>query len=219
MAQRRRHYIPAAGFDWLLPLYDPLQRWVLREDSIKPLLIHQAKIQPGQRVLDIGCGTASLTVLIKRLHREADVFGLDPDPKALAIACRKSTKAAVDIQFDEGFSNDLPYPGESFDLVFSSFMFHHLTGDEKVRTLREVRRVLAPGGTFHLLDLGRPRSRFGLKIARFVHRGEHARDNIEGRLPSLMSTTGFSHVEQTGHRSTIFGNLSYYRASSLTPVG
>ncbi len=141
------------------------------------------------------------------------IIVLDPDPNAIAIARRKSREAAVHIQFDEGFSDDLPYDDESFHRVFSSFMFHHLTRDEKIRTLREVQRVLADGGTFHLLDLGRPSSRVGLKLARFVHRGEHARDNIEGRLPSLMSTTGFSDVEETGHRGTIFGSLSYHRAS------
>ena len=85
METHTRHYIPAAGRDWLLPLYDPLQ-WILGGDALKRPLIEQAALAPGFRVLDIGCGTGSLTLLIKRLHPEVEVLGLDPDRKALAIA-------------------------------------------------------------------------------------------------------------------------------------
>ena len=74
MGQPRRRYIPAAAYDWLLPLYDPLQRWLVREDSVKRPLIQGAEILPGHRVLDIGCGTATLTILIKRLHFEGVGF-------------------------------------------------------------------------------------------------------------------------------------------------
>ncbi len=94
----------------------------------------------------------SISTLIKRLHPDVEVVGIDPDPKALARARRKASKAAVFIQFDQGFGDDLPYAESSFDRVFSSFMFHHLPSDEKGRTLRAVRRVLKPGGGFHMLD-------------------------------------------------------------------
>ncbi|MHC4066998.1 MAG: class I SAM-dependent methyltransferase, partial [Planctomycetota bacterium] len=149
MGDEQRRFIPAAGHDWLLPLYDPLLRWIGREELLKRPLIDQAGIQPGHRILDVGCGTGSLTVLLKRLHPGADVHGLDPDPKALAIAGRKSEKAGMAVEFDRGFSDELPYPESSFDRVFSSFMFHHLTRDEKLATLRDIRRVLRPGGSLH----------------------------------------------------------------------
>ena len=213
MGQPRRRYIPAAAYDWLLPLYDPLQRWLVREDSVKRPLIQGAEILPGHRVLDIGCGTATLTILIKRLHPEAEVIGLDPDPKALAIAERKCKQARVQVHFDQGFSDELPFPDASLDRVLSSFMFHHLTRDEKLQTLREVQRVLQPGGSFHLLDFGKPRSRFGLSLARLLHRGERTRDNIEGRLLFFMRDTGFSDPEETAHRGTLFGSVSYYRGA------
>lgn len=212
MVSDRRSYVPAAGHDWLLPLYDPLLRWVGREQRMKRPLIDQASIHPGHRVLDIGCGTGSLTVLLKQVHPEADVRGLDPDPKALAIARRKSEKAGVSVEFDRGFSDELPYPDASFDRVFSSLMFHHLSRDEKLATLSDVRRVLRPGGSLHLLDFGRPGEGMHGLLARLIHRAEHMEDNLEGRIPAFMGEVGLKDPEEISHRNTIFGSISYYRA-------
>src|SRR5688572_1932687 len=141
----------------MLPFYDPLVK-LMGGDSARLALLDQAAIRPGHRVLDIGCGTGTLVVQVKRLHPGADVVGLDPDPKALARAKRKVDRAGLSIQFDQGFSDRLPYPDQSFDRVLSSFMLHHLEGDVKQTTLREVRRVLKPGGSFHILDFGGPQS-------------------------------------------------------------
>jgi ubiquinone/menaquinone biosynthesis C-methylase UbiE len=206
-----RSFIPAAGRDWLLPLYDPLQ-WILGGDALKRPLIEQAALAPGLRVLDIGCGTGSLTLLIKRLHPEVEVVGLDPDRKALAIAKRKADRAGLAIQLERGFSDPLAYRDACFDRVFSSLMFHHLTQPEKLATLREVRRVLAPGGSLHLLDFGPPRSGFARAAAHVLQRAGHAHDNVEGRIPDFLAQAGFLHAEEVDHRGTFVGSLSFYRA-------
>src|SRR5215475_11211643 len=134
MEEYRRIYIPAAGRDWALPLYDPIVK-LLGGDRARMELLDQAAIQTGHRVLDIGCGTGILVTLIKRLHSDVNVVGLDPDPKALARARRKAERSAVTISLDQGFSDELPYPDLSFDRVFSSFMLHHLQAGEKEKTL------------------------------------------------------------------------------------
>ena len=211
MEPQPRHYIPAAGRDWLLPLYDPLQ-WILGGDALKRPLIEQATLASGFRALDIGCGTGSLTLLLKRLHPGVEVVGLDPDPKALAIAKRKAQRAGLAIELDLGFSDRLPYLDASFDRVFSSLMFHHLQTDEKAATLREVRRVLKPGGSLHLLDFGPPRSGLSRALAHVLHRAEHLRDNLEDRITAFLGQAGFAHPEEVGHRGTLVGSLSYYRA-------
>src|SRR6266481_5484920 len=115
-----RTYLPAAGHDWFLPLYDPFVK-LLGGDRARRTLLDHAAIRPNHRVLDIGCGTGTLVLLIKRLHPDADVVGLDPDPKALARSRRKAERATVRIQFDRGFADALPYPEASYDRVFSSF--------------------------------------------------------------------------------------------------
>ena len=212
MDESTRSFIPAAGRDWLLPLYDPLQ-WLLGGDALKLPLIEQAGLEPGLRVLDIGCGTGSLTLLIKRLHPRVEVVGLDPDPKALAIAKRKAEREGLAVEFALGFSDPLAYPDASFDRVFSSLMFHHLKPDEKKATLREVGRVLKPGGSLHLLDFGPPQSGFSRAVAHVLHRVGHVHDNVEGRIPVLLGEAGFARPEELAHRGTLVGSLSYYRAA------
>ena len=141
MAEAPRSFVPAAGHDWLLPFYDPLQR-LMGGGTAKQQLIGQADLRSGQRVLDIGCGTGDLVVLVAQQHPDVETIGLDPDPKALARARRKLDRAGLTLRLDQGFSDQLPYADGSLDRVFSSFMFHHLGRDEKAWTLAETRRVL-----------------------------------------------------------------------------
>ncbi|HEX8831402.1 MAG TPA: class I SAM-dependent methyltransferase, partial [Longimicrobium sp.] len=154
-AQPRTDYVPAAGRHWLLPFYDLLTR-VLGADRSRKVLAQQAACRPGDRVLDVGCGTGSLLVLLKQLHPAAEVAGLDPDPGALTIARRKAERAGVAVLLDQGLAGELPYADGTFDRVLSSLMYHHLRGAQKEQMLREVRRVLKPGGSFHLLDFAGP---------------------------------------------------------------
>src|SRR5215469_5905456 len=85
MQEVQRTFLPAAGRDWALPLYDPFVK-LLGADAARRTLLQQADLRPGHRVLDIGCGTGTFVALIKRVHPEVSVAGLDPDPKALARA-------------------------------------------------------------------------------------------------------------------------------------
>jgi ubiquinone/menaquinone biosynthesis C-methylase UbiE len=207
---RRRSYLPAAGHDWLLPLYDPFVK-LLGGDRARRVLLDQAAIRPSHHVLDVGCGTGTFVVLVKRLHPNVEVVGLDPDPKALARATRKAEREAVSIRFDQGFSDRLPYPDASFDRVFSSFMFHHVPAEEKEPTLREVRRVLKPGGSLHMLDFGGPENAHGY-VTRLIHSARRLQDNAEGRILDLMKRAGFGQVKSTGHRGMLLGRIAYYTA-------
>jgi ubiquinone/menaquinone biosynthesis C-methylase UbiE len=212
MSHTQKTYLPAAGRDWALPLYDPFVKLLGFERATRPLL-EQAGLQPGHRVLDIGCGTGTLALLISRLHPNVEVTGLDPDPKALARARRKAQRAAVSIQFDVGFSEKLPYGSRSFDRVFSTFMFHHLGADQKEATLREVRRVLSPGGSFHMLDFSLPEHHTGA-LARLVHSSDHFRDNSESKILGLLSKAEFADSRKIMDGAMLFGAIrtGYYLA-------
>src|SRR5207244_1354877 len=164
-----------------LPLYDPIVK-LLGGDAARRALLEQAALRPGQRVLDVGCGTGTLATLIKQLYPDVEVVGLDPDPKALARARRKAARAGVSIQFDQGFGDELPYPEAWFDRVLSSFMFHHLPPDQKGKTLRAIRRVVKPGGESYMLDFeGRGMARMSSSHACFT------RATAGGTLPSAES--------------------------------
>ena len=209
----RRTYLPAAGHDWFLPLYDPFVKLV-GGDRVRRALLEQAGVRAGQRVLDVGCGTGSLVVLIKRLHPDVDVVGLDPDPKALARARRKAEREAVSIRLDRGFSDELPYSAASFDLVFSSLMFHHLSAEEKGPTLREIRRVLRPGGFLHLLDFGGRESGAHGLLARLLHSHARLADNTDDGIRTLMKEAGLANAQKVGQQSMLFARLVHYRASA-----
>jgi len=107
-SEGQRTYIPAATYDWLLPLYDVFGK-LFGSEAAHRQLVDQVDIEPGHRVLDIGCGTGNLTLLVKHLHPNAEVVGLDPDPKALARARRKAVERGSAVRFDRGFADELPY--------------------------------------------------------------------------------------------------------------
>src|SRR5712692_8584902 len=109
----KRTYLPAAGRDSFLPVYDLMTK-LMGADQARRGLLDQAQIRPGHRILDIGCGTGSLLIQLKRLYPGTDVVGLDPDPKAFARARRKAAPAPVRIPLDQGFGDELPYPDASF---------------------------------------------------------------------------------------------------------
>jgi ubiquinone/menaquinone biosynthesis C-methylase UbiE len=204
-----RDFVPAAGHDWLLPLYDPVQR-LLGADAVRQQMLERAELAPGQLVLEIGCGTGSLLLQLAATRPGLELVGLDPDPKALARARRKCERRGLRVQLDAGFADALPYPAAHFDRVFSSFMFHHLDAPVKRSTLTEVRRVLRPGGSLHLLDFGGPAGHSGGRLAKLLHTADHLRDNFEGRIGALMGEAGLESPGEVGHRATWFGRVTHY---------
>ncbi len=152
-------FIPALGNDLLTPLYDPLL-WFMRESRFKTDLIEQAQISNGNRVLDVGCGTGTLAIMTKKRHPEAEVVGIDADSKILGIARVKAAKAGITLTFDQGMADQLPYADSSFNRVLSSLFLHHLSTEQKLRTLAEVFRILRPDGGFEVVDFGPPRTFF-----------------------------------------------------------
>ena len=206
-----RTYLPAAGHDLFLPLYDPFVK-LFGGDRVRRTLLNQASIRAGGRMLDIGCGTGSLIHLIKGRHPDVDIVGLDPDPKVLARARRKLQRAGFSVQLDQGYSDELPYPKGSFDRVFSSLMFHHVEANAKEKTLREIRRVLKPGGSFHMVDFGGPESGDGF-WSRWIHSRHRLEDNSEDRILSLLRSADFTGPKIVSHGTMFFLRVAYYSAS------
>ena len=212
MEDINKAYLPAAGHDWALPLYDPLVK-VLGGDKARKLLLDQGAGQTARRVLEVGCGTGTLVMMIKHLYPGAEVVGLDPDPKALSRAQRQAQQEGLSIKFDQGYSKALPYPAASFDRVFSSFMFHHLPVDQRERTLREARRVLTPGGSLHLLDFERPERPSG-RLSRWLQAHSHLDNNSEQRILALLREVGFASSTKLATGAMLFGllRIGYYQA-------
>ena len=203
-------YIPALSFKWLTPLYDPILKWIMREETFKRKLIQQANIQPKMKVLDLGCGTGTLTLMLKRAHPSAEVTGMDGDPQVLDIAREKSR--GTSIQWDEGLASSHPYPDSTFDRVVTSLVTHHLVTEDKRRAFQETYRVLKPGGELHLIDFGEPHSSVMRLMTKLMDGFEETGDNFAGRLPLFITEVGFGEVKEAQHFVTVFGPLSMLRA-------
>jgi ubiquinone/menaquinone biosynthesis C-methylase UbiE len=148
-----RHFVPCMGGSALTPFYDILHRFS-GLGAVHEKMISMAELQPGQRVLDIGCGTGNLLLALGRVDPGVEIEGLDPDARALAKAARKAHRAGVAASWRPGYAQDLPHADGSVDRVFSSLMLHHLHDDDgKDTLLAEVRRVLRPDGLLVLADI------------------------------------------------------------------
>ena len=208
MSENQHAYIPALSFRFLTPFFDFIQKYIVRDIRYKSLLIEQANIQPGHKVLDLGCGTGTLAMMAKAAQPEAEVIGLDADPEMLHMAIAKSAEQKITVQFDVGFAHQLPYPDASFDRVLSSIMIHHLKTPEKKKAAYEVFRVLKPGGELHIIDFGKPVTWYGKLLGPFLHGFEEANDNIDGKLPQIFGAPGLR-TTITGDFKTFFGDLAF----------
>lgn len=121
--------------------------------GFKRRIVELAELKGTERVLDVGCGTGVLTRLVK--ERAQEVAGIDAASEMIRVAQSKAEREGMDIDFRAALIEDLPYPDNHFDVVFSSLMVHHLPPAVKLSGLREVHRVLKVGGRFVLVDFDR----------------------------------------------------------------
>jgi len=177
----------AARYDllvWLLTLG--------RERVFREKVVRLARLQPGEAVLDIGCGTGTLAIAAKRhVGPTGTVYGIDASPKMLERAGKKARKAGVEIVLKNAMAQALPFPDAHFDAVLTTVMLHHLPRKARQQCATEMRRVLKPGGRVLAVDFGlATRERKGI-LAHF-HRHGHV------KLPdmiSLLSEAGLNSIE------------------------
>jgi ubiquinone/menaquinone biosynthesis C-methylase UbiE len=210
MSDINEDFIPALSYKFLTPFYDFIQKYIVRDTRYKSILIDQAEIRAGHNVLDLGCGTGTLAIMVKHRFPSAAVTGLDADPEMLKVARYKSTRENAPVKFEVGMTYTLPFPDESFDRVMSSIMIHHLKTPDKKRTAREIFRVLKPGGRLHIIDFGKPVTLYGKLLGPFLHGFEEANDNIDGNLPLFFGEPGLK-TQVLGNFWTFFGDLAFLR--------
>jgi ubiquinone/menaquinone biosynthesis C-methylase UbiE len=203
-------YVPSLHYGFLTPFYDILMP-LTGESFFRRNLIEYAAIRDGQSVLDLGCGTATLTILIKKQYLACEVIGLDYDIDALALALRKIMRVRLDVGLIRGTAFELPFADGCFDRTISSLVFHHLTTENKARTLREVYRTLRPSGEFLLADFGVPRGPIMSFLAAIMRHVEKTDDNAKGLLPVMMSDAGFQDVALVRELPSPFGTVAFYR--------
>jgi ubiquinone/menaquinone biosynthesis C-methylase UbiE len=201
-------FIPALG-RLGTRLYDPIVRVTGRERRYKGRLLEIAGLSPGDRVLDLGCGTGTLAIAAFEREPHAEIHGIDADAEMIERARGKARAAGAGVDLRTGSATDLPYEDDSFDVVLSSLLFHHLARDAKEASAREVARVLKPDGRFLVADWGAPSDPLmrGLFLTiQLVDGFQTTADNVAGRLPELLQA-GFAEVAERDRYRTATGSL------------
>jgi len=168
-----------------------------------------AGLHPGEAVFDVGCGTGTLAIDVQRRVGSAGrVVGIDPSAEQIARA--KAARRNMPIEFQIGVIEQLAFPDQTFDVVLSTLMMHHLPASLKRQGLVEIARVLKPGGRLVIADFTRKQERAG-QAARF-----HAGGSSLHELAALVADAGFTQVEteqMQPPRFSAFPGASLVRAS------
>ncbi len=192
------------------PFYDAVG-WLMSFGQLPAIRRHSlavAELQPGERVLDVGCGPGSLTIpAARKVGKEGKTTGIDASPEMIEVARRKAGKQNLDIDFQVAPIEALPFGDGEFDVVLSSLMLHHLPDDVKAQGLAEIIRVLKPGGRLIAIDLAGSHSPASLLMSLFGHR--MPRDYVD-RLQEMMRAAGFESVEEVKSRK--IHQLAFIRA-------
>ena len=209
-------YIHALHYQWLNGLYDPVVRLTTRETTVKQAIIELLPVLTSGELLDVASGSGTLTRATRIARPGCGVRGIDGDRDMLARAQEKASLHGLDIHYDHGLAQELPYADHTFDVVMSSLFFHHLTTAGKGAALREIRRVLKSEGLLIIADWGYPQNvlmRALFVLVQLLDGFETTADNVRGRLPELIRDAGFSRVDSIRNLATPLGTISLLRAS------
>ena len=169
-----------------------------REKKFRRAALEMVEIKPGMNIIDVGCGTGSLTIAAREMQGDKGlVVGIDPSSNMVNLARDKARKAGVGIDFQVGVIEKMDFPDGQFDLVLSSLMMHHLPDDLKLAGLEEVHRVLNPGGRLLIIELDPG----AFSLATLVH--GHS-SQLSAALKNVLP-----YLENTGFGSIEYGRLDY----------
>jgi len=175
-----------------------------REDALRTMTVNLAQVKPGNCVLEIGCATGTLSLAAKRqAGPTGSVFGIDIIPGMIEVSQKKAIKAKLDVTFQLGNIEDIPFPNAHFDVVMCSFMIFHMSEKVRHKGVEEIYRVLKPQGRLMVLDLAlpsRPVSRMIIKLLL----GFVIKHDLK-ELQPVMESSGFSQIEISQAKYRILG--------------
>lgn len=207
-------FTPAAGRFLPTSTYDRLLALLTREAAWRTKLLEALAPQPGERILDVGCGTGSFAILIKRIEPQAIVVGLDPDSEARRIAAAKAQAAGVEIEWLPGFARDAANFGQ-FDRVVSSLVFHQVPVEEKRAGLEAMFKATKAFGLVLIADYAAQRSwlmRQAFKIVQSADGRTNTQPNADGFLERELTRICGAPLPAAWALDTPTGTISIFSA-------
>lgn len=211
-----KRFIPALGYKWLSGFYDLIFELVLPEKKIRNKLIEELAPKDGESILEFGYGTGQDLTLVYKVNKNIKLTGIDIDPRMKQIASSKISKNNIPASLDLYDGKTFPYRDNTFDKVYSSLVFHHLDTETKISCLKEINRVLKPGGRLIIGDWGKSRTklmRLSFYFVQILDGFKTTNENVKGLVPKFISETNFINIKETGYINTVIGSYSYYCAT------
>ena len=217
MSDAHRDFVPALGKSGSLDRYDAAIALMTREKRWRSDLLRFAEPRPGERIVDIGCGTGTFAIALKQAARESIVLAVDPDPAVLEIARAKAEVADAEIQWFEAMGDELDSIDalQQCDKIVSSLVLHQCPMDVKEAIAAQMFRLLQPGGTLFIADYGEQRSllmRMLFRQIQLLDGFEYTEPNAKGCVPEILTAAVFEAVEERKVIPTPTGSISIYRA-------
>lgn len=198
-------------------MYDLAIRLFTRERRWRHVALDALAPRPGERILDVGCGTGTLAIAINNIEPTAEITGLDPDPEALALAAAKTPQSTARISWATSFARDAATGrAGTFDAVTCTLVLHQVPVPEKRAGLTAMFDALVPGGRLVLADYGEQTNRLMRLLFRHtVQRIDGKVDtqpNADGILPQLLLEAEFEAVSKAATIPTLTGAIEVFTA-------
>lgn len=209
-------FTPALGHPGLTRTYDLAIRVLTRERTWRSALLRQVNPSNGDAILDVGCGTGSFALLLKRAAPGARIVGLDPDHAVLEIAAAKARAAGVEIEWRQGFAREAHEVAGRFTKAVSSLVFHQVPLEEKRLGLEAMVRTVSSSGEVHVADyakqsLGLMRTLF--RLVQHLDGIANTEPNARGALEQMLVQYDPSAARPTRTISTPTGEISLFQLS------
>lgn len=211
-----KEFTPALGFAWATKMYDAVMIATMREVELRRRTAALVDRVEGQRILELGCGTGSLTWALAGLDSTYDVVGVDIDPEVLTVASERlnSLQPKNEPSFFRSDITDVEEMEqlelERFDTVITSLVLHHLPDEGKQQALQIAGYCLKPDGRLIVVDWG-PGATFyhtaSFVLVRLLDGFDVTRANVEGGIPTMLSRAGFDLTASEILINTVFGTV------------